>query len=160
MMWNWKLVYEDETCAFYCDLDKIVDTAGDEDGLYASTECYMPLPERCAIWTSLAFKKKTTKKRYVKERKKTGFPVTGYEDYQYSLCLVEFDTQKVQYRIIPAADYDGSDCQIGDSTLFGNNYPPLIEGVSGSWASIRSKKTQPMIKALYKMFSAQRLYQF
>ena len=152
-MWNWKTVFEDDTYAFYCDLDNIIDTAGDEEGCYASTECYMPLPERCGIWTSLFLKKKAAKKRYVAARKKGGFSTSGYEDYHYSLCLVEFDRRTMKYRVIPAADYDEEDLQIGDSTLLDAVGPPLIDGVTVDWSSIRSKKTHAMIKALYKLFS-------
>jgi hypothetical protein len=153
-MWNWKTVYEDDRYAFYCDLDNIIDTAGNEESLYASTECYMPLPERCGIWTSLFLKKKTAIKRYVAARKKGGFPIAGYEDYHHSLCLVEFDRKNTKYRVIPAADYDEKDQQIGDSTLLDTVSPPLIDGVTDDWSNIRSKKTHPMIKALYKLFSA------
>ena len=74
-MWNWKTVYEDDTYAFYCDLSNIIDTVGDEEGCYAGAECYMPLPERCGIWTSLFLKKKAVKKRYVTARKKGGLPL-------------------------------------------------------------------------------------
>ena len=60
----------------------------------------------------------------------------------------------MKYRVIPAADYDEKDQQIGDSVLLDNIDPPLIDGVSVDWSSIRSRKTHAMIKALYKMFSA------
>jgi hypothetical protein len=153
-MWNWKTVYEDDTYAFYCDLDNIIDTAGDEEGCYAGAECYMPLPERCGIWTSLFLKKKAAKKRYVTARKKSGFSTSGYEDYCYSLCLIEFDRKNMKYRTIPTADYDEKDQQIGDSILLDVVEPPLIDGVTADWSGIRSKKTHPMIKALYKLFSA------
>jgi hypothetical protein len=153
-MWNWKTVYEDDRYAFYCDLDNIIDTAGNEEGLCASTECYMPLPERCGIWTSLFLKKKTAKKRYVAAREKGGFSIAGYEDYHYSLCLVEFDRKNTKYRVIPAADYDEKDQQIGESTLLDAVSPPLIDGVTVDWSNIRSRKTHTMIKALYKMFFA------
>ena len=152
-MWNWKTVYEDDTYAFYCDLDNIIDTAGDEEGCYAGAEHYMPLPDRCGIWTSLFLKKKVEKKRYVATRKKGGFSIAGYKDYHYSLCLVEFDRGAMKYRVIPAADYDENDRQIGDSTLLDTIDPPLFDGVTIDWSSIRSKKTHTMIKALYKLFS-------
>jgi hypothetical protein len=153
-MWNWKTAFEDDTYAFYCDLSNIIDTVGDEEGCYAGADCYMPLPERCGIWTSLFLKKKTAKKRYVTAREKGGFSTAGYEDYQYSLCLVELDRKNMKYRVIPAADYDATDRQIGDSTLLDAIDPPLIDGVTIDWSSIRSKNTHPMIKALYKLFSA------
>jgi hypothetical protein len=153
-MWNWKTVYEDDIYALYCDLDNIIDTAGDEEDLYASTECYVPLPERCGIWTSLFLKKKTAKKRYAAARKKGGFSTSGYEDYQYSLCLIEFDTGTMKYRVIPAADYNEKDQHIGDSLLLDSVDPSLIDGVTVDWSNIRSRKTHPMIKALYKLFSA------
>jgi hypothetical protein len=153
-MWNWKTVYEDDICAFYCDLDKVIDTEADADDLYASTECYMPLRERYGVWTSLSFKKKTIKKQYSEARKQMGFFIEGYEDYQYSLCLVEFDVKKMKYRIIPVMDYDTRDHEISDSFLFADAESSLVDGISGEWASIRSRKIHPMIKALYKMFSA------
>jgi hypothetical protein len=153
-MWNWKTVYEDDTYAFYCDLSNIIDTVGDEERCYAGADCYMPLPERCGIWTSLFLKKKTAIKRYVAARKKSGFSIAGYEDYHYSLCLIEFDTGTMKYRVIPAADYDEKNQQIGDSELLDVVDPPLIDGLTVDWSSIRSKKTHPMIKALYKLFSA------
>jgi hypothetical protein len=152
-MWNWKTVFEDDTYAFYCDLDNVIDTVGDEEGCYAGAMCYMPLPVRCGIWTSLFLKKKAAKKRYVAARKKGCFSTTGYEDYQYSLCLVEFDRKSMKYRVIPATDYDEKDQQVGDSTLLDIVDPPLIDGVTADWANIRSKKTHPMIKALYKLFA-------
>jgi hypothetical protein len=152
-MWNWKTVYENDACVFYCDLDNIIDTAGDEEGRYASTECYMPIPQRFGVWTSLSLKKKTAQKRYIAARKKGGFPTAGYESYQYSLCLIEFDTGTMKYRTIPAADYNETDQQLGDSSLLDNIDPPLIDGVAVDWSSIRSKKTHAMIKALCKLFS-------
>jgi len=152
-MWNWKTVYEDDTYAFYCDLDNIIDTIGDEEGCYAGADCCMPLPVRCGIWTSLFLKKKAAKKRYMAARKKGGFSATGYEDYSYSLCLVEFNRKNMKYRVIPAADYDEKDQQIGDSVLLDNIDPPLIDGVTVDWSGVRSRKTHTMIKALYKLFA-------
>jgi hypothetical protein len=152
-MWNWKPVSEDDIYAFFCDLDKIVDTAGDEEGCYASTACYVPLPPRFGVWTSLFLKKKTARKRYVAARKKGGFSTDGYEDYHCSLCLIEFDRETMKYRAIPAADYNEADQQIGESSLLDNIDPPLVDGVTVDWSSVRSKKTHPMIKALYKLFS-------
>ncbi len=153
-MWNWKTVFEDEKYAFFCDMNNIVDTVGDGEGNFASTECYMPIPQRFGVWTSLFLKKKTTKKRYLTSRKKRGFSVAGYEAYSYSLCLVEFDSETMKYRVIPAADYDERDRQIGDAVILDVIDQSLIEGVATDWSSIRSKKTHPMIKSLYKLFSA------
>ncbi len=152
-MWNWKIAFEDEKYAFFCDMNNIIDTAGDGEGNFASTECYMPISQRFAVWTSLFLKKKPEKKRYLMERKKTGFSVAGYETYSYSLLLVEFDSGTMKYRVIPAADYDEKDRQIGDSSLLDPAHSPLIDGFATDWSSIRSKKTPPMIKALYKLFS-------
>lgn len=152
-MWNWKIVFEDEKYAFFYDVNNIVDTVGDGEGNFASTECYMGIPQRFGVWTSLFLKKKTVRKQYLVARKKGGFSTAGYDDYLYSLCLVEFDSGTMKYRVIPAADYNDSDRQIGDSIILDAIDPPLIDGIAIDWSSIRSKKTHPMIKALYKIFS-------
>lgn len=152
-MWNWKTVFEDEQYAFFCDVNNIVDTAGDGEGNFASAECYMPIPQRFSVWTSLFLKKKAARKRYLAARKKGGFSTAGYEEYLYTLCLVEFDSGALKYRVIPAADYNESDRQIADSIILDTIDPPLIDGIAPDWSSIRSKKTHPMIKALYKLFS-------
>lgn len=152
-MWNWKTVYEDDRYVFYCDLDNIVDTAGDGEGVYASTACYQSLPQRFGVWTSLFLKKKTARKKYVTARKKGGLSISGYEDYRYSLCLVEIDSGIMKYRFIPAADYNDTDRQIGDSSILDNVDTLLVEGVTTEWSAIRSRKTHTMIKALSKIFS-------
>lgn len=153
-MWNWKTIYEDDQYAFYCDLDNIIDTVGDEEGIYASTACYQSLPQRFGVWTSLFLKKKTTRTKYVTARKRGDLSISGYESYRYSLCLVEIDSGTMKYRLIPAADYDDKDQQIGDSTLLEAIVnPPLIEGLATEWSAIGSRKTHPMIKALCKIFT-------
>ncbi|HEX2964409.1 MAG TPA: hypothetical protein VHO84_01415 [Syntrophorhabdaceae bacterium] len=148
-MWNWKTVYEDEDYAFYCDVDQIVDTIGDGEGTFASTECYMPIPERFAVWTSLFPKNRAARKDYIDSRKKTGLSTTGYKNYRYTLCLVEFDSLQRKYRTIPAADYDGDDKQIGDSSLL--DCSPTLVKLSDKWTSIRSKDTHSMMRALFKI---------
>ena len=151
-VWNWKIIYQDNLCMFYCDLDKIVGTAADEEGLYAGTECYMPLPERFAVFTSLAFKTNAKKKRYMEERREKGLSIAGYENLQYSLCLAEFDRENERYRIIPVTDYDENDHELGDSSVFGQSGTRLLKGVACEWAKIRSRETHPMIMALYALF--------
>lgn len=153
-MWNWKLAFEDDTCVFYCDLDKIVDTVSDEAGLYASIDCYQPIPDRFGVWTSLSFKKKTSIKLYLQKRKETGLHIDGYENYQYSLCLVEFNTQTMKYRIIPATDYDKEDRQIGDSYILEIQGESIIVSLSDTWTDIISEQVHPMIRALYALFSS------
>ncbi len=153
-MWNWKTIFENDELSFYCDIDNVVDTVGDGEGNFASAECYMPIPQRFGVWTSLSLKKKTAKKRYLAARKRGSFSTAGYEDYLYSLCLVEFDSGAAKYRVIPTADFDGADRQLSDSTILDPVNPPLINGVATDWSPIRSKKTHEMIRALYKFFSA------
>ncbi len=153
-MWNWKTIFENDELTFFCDIDNIVDTVGDGEGNFASPECYMPIPQRFGVWTSLSLKKKAARKQYVAARKKGGLSVSGYEDYFYSLCLVEFDAGAGKYRVIPASDFDGADRQISDSSILDPVDPPLIDGVATDWSSIRSKKTHEMIQALYRFFSA------
>ena len=149
-MWNWKPVYEDEEYAFFCDLDNIIDTVGDGEGMFGSTECYMPIPERFGVWTTLFPKRKETRKNYLETRKKSGLPATGYNTYRYTLCLVEFDTSSHRYRSIPAADYNGNDEQIGDSSILECRL--FMEVLSKDWAGIRSKNTHPMIRDLFRVF--------
>ncbi len=152
-MWNWKPVYEDEEYALFCDLDQIVDTVGDGEGMFGSTECYMPIPERFGVWTTLFLKTGQIRKDYLENRKAGRLSTTGYNRYRYTLCLVEFDSSAHKYRAIPAADYNSNDEQIGDSSLLDGN--PPVAGLSDDWASLKSKNAPPMIRALFKIFNQQ-----
>lgn len=151
-MWNWKLIYEDGEIASYCDLDKIIDTEGGEDGIFASMECYRQLPPKFAVWASLTLKKKEAAKRYKEQRKEAGLPVKGYQQYRYTLCLIEIDAEKKRYRVIPATDYDSADNELGESSILSRRDEPLVEGLKTEWASINSRTTHSMIPAIFKRF--------
>lgn len=154
-MWNWKLIYEDGEVASYCDLDKIIDTEGGEDNIFASMECYRQLPPKFAVWASLIFKKKGAVQRYKEQRKGAGLPANGYQRFRYALCLVEIDAAKKRYRVIPATDYDSSDNELGESSILSDKNEPLVEGLKTEWASVRSRTTHPMIPAIFKRFLVQ-----
>ncbi|HOE16589.1 MAG TPA: hypothetical protein PLX02_03865 [Syntrophorhabdaceae bacterium] len=154
-MWNWKLIYEDGEVASYCDLDKIIDTEGGEDNIFASMECYRQLPTKFAVWVSLIFKTKEAAQRYKEQRKGAGLPAKGYQRFRYTLCLVEIDAAKKRYRVIPATDYDSSDNELGESSILSDKDEPLVEGLKTEWASVRSKTTHSMIPAIFKRFLVQ-----
>ncbi|OPY74264.1 MAG: hypothetical protein A4E64_02351 [Syntrophorhabdus sp. PtaU1.Bin058] len=149
-MWNWKPIFEDEEIISYCDLDKIIDTEGGEDGIFASMECYRPIPPKFAVWVSLTFKKKEAAKRYIEQRKGAGLPVTGYQRFRYTLCLIEMDATKKRYRIIPATDYDSADNELGESSILTDRNAPLVEGLKTEWASINSRSTHSIVPAIFK----------
>lgn len=151
-MWNWKPFYEDESISVFCDLDQIVDTQADQDGLYCSTDCYQGLPLRFGVFISIVLKNKDDMARYFEERKKRSLPVTGYKSYRYSLCLAEIDGGQMRSRVLPAGDYDGKDRQLGDTCIITDITPPIFAGVDENWKPIRSKKTHPMIRELAKLF--------
>ncbi len=149
-MWNWKLIFEDEEAASYCDFDKIIDTEGDEDNIFASMECYRQLPPRFAVWTSLTLKKKEAVKRYKEQRRRAGLPLEGYQRFRYTLCLIEIDATKKRYRVIPATDYDSADNELGESSILDDKDSPLIEGLATEWSAINSRTTHMMIPAIFK----------
>jgi len=152
-MWNWNLIFEDGEIISYCDLDKIIDTEGGEDGIFASMECCRPISPRFAVWASLTFKKKEAVKRYIEQRKGAGLPVTGYQRFRYTLCLIEMDAIKKRYRVIPATDYDSTDNELGESSILADKNAPLVEGLKAEWASINSRATHRMIPAIFKRFA-------
>lgn len=154
-MWNWKLIFEDGEVASYCDLDKIIDTEGDEDNIFASMECYRQIPPKFAVWASLTFKKKEAIKRYREQRKGAGLPVKGYPQYRYTLCLIEIDATKKRYRVIPATDYDSADNELGESSILNDKDAPLIGGLKTEWTAINSRTTHRMIPAIFKNLLAQ-----
>lgn len=151
-MWNWKPFYENEVISAFCDLDQIVDTEADEDGLYCSTECYQPLPPRFGVFVSIVIKDKDSIARYLEERKKRSLPMTGYRSFRYFLCLVEINAREMISRALPAGDFDSQDRELGGTCIITDITPPVLAGVDETWKPIRSKKTHPMIRSLAKMF--------
>lgn len=151
-MWNWKHFYEDDNISVFCDLDQIIDTEADEDGLYASPDYYRPLPTRFGVFVSIVLKKKEDVARYLEERKKRSLPVTGYKSYRYSLCLAEIDLKQMVCRVLPAGDYDVKDKELGEACIITEAMAALLPGISDEWKPIRSKKSHPMIRELAKKF--------
>ncbi len=151
-MWNWKHFYEDDNISVFCDLDQIIDTEADEDGLYASPDCYRPLPTRFGVFVSIVLKKKEDAARYLEERKKRSLPVAGYKSYRYSLCLAEIDLKQMVCRVLPAGDYDAKDKELGEACIITEAMAALLPGISDEWKPIRSKKSHPMIRELAKKF--------
>lgn len=151
-MWNWKPFYEDESISVFCDLDQIVDTEPDENGLYASPDCYRPLPLRFGVFLSIVLKNKDDMARYLEERKNRSLPLKGYKSYRYSLCLAEMDMHDMRCRILPAGDYDSKDRELGDACIITDVTPAILSGINDEWKPIRSKRSHPMIRALAKMF--------
>jgi hypothetical protein len=151
-MWNWKHFYEDDAISVFCDLDQVVDTEADEDGLYASPDCYRPLPTRFGIFISIVLKRKEDVTRYLEERKKRSLTVTGYKSYKYSLCLAELDLRQMTCRVLPAGDYDVKDKELGEACIITEALAALLPGINDEWKLIRSKKSHPMIRELAKKF--------
>ena len=151
-MWNWKPFYEDEAISVFCDLDQIVDTEADENGLYCSPDCYQPMPLRFGVFVSIVIKDKGGIARYLEERKKRSLPVAGYRSFRYCLCLVEIDARQMISRVLPAGDFDSKDRELGDTCIIMDITPPILAGVDENWKPLRSKKTHPMIRELAKMF--------
>lgn len=151
-MWNWKPFYEDDACSVFCDLDQIVDTEADENGLYSSMDCYRPIPLRFGVFISIVLKNKDDIERYIESRRKDSLPVAGYKAYRYSICLAEIDASKMHSRVLGAGDYDSKDRQLGEFCTITDIVPPVLSGVDGDWKPIRSKKTHAMIRSLAKLF--------
>jgi hypothetical protein len=149
-MWNWTAIYEDDAFVYYCDLEKVIDVEGDEDGIYDSVECYRPMPEKVAVWLSIVCKNKEYVKKYKEQRKAMRLTTNGYTHYQYTLCLVEIDAKNNRYRVIPAIDYDEKGHELGTSSILTDEHHPLVEGIKTDWAPIRSRKTHKMIPDLLK----------
>lgn len=151
-MWNWKHFFEDEHISVFCDLDQIIDTLADEDGLYASPDCYRPLPTRFGVFISIVLKKKEDIARYLEERKKRSLPLTGYKSYKYSLCLAEMDIPLMTCRVLPAGDYDVNDKELGEASIITEAMAALLPGINDEWKPIRSKQSHPMVRRLAKKF--------
>jgi hypothetical protein len=153
-MWNWKLMHEDKEIICYCDIDSINDPVEDEDGYYSSVECYQAIPRRVAAWMSFFFKSKEAIRQYIEHRVNKSLPVEGYEDFNNTLCLVEIDSEKMLYRVIPAIDYDDKNNELGQSTALDIEGQALLKGMEGDWSPIQPRKTHKAIHALYKFVYA------
>jgi hypothetical protein len=149
-MWNWKLIHEDKEVICYCDIDSINDPVEDENGFYRSTECYQAIPTRVAAWMSFFFKNEEAIRQYVEHRENAGLPVEGYEDFNNILCLVEIDSERMLYRVIPATDYDDKSKELGRSVVLDIEEQALLKGMKGDWSPIRPRKTHKAIHALFE----------
>jgi hypothetical protein len=152
MMWSWKLIYEDKTFNFFCDIDNVVGCEELNEGFFAGVECYRPLPEKIAVWVSVGIKAREVLRQYIEKRKKAGLSVDGYQDFSYTICLVELDAAHQLYRVIPAADIDKRDQQIGESSLLDGTKDPLVKGLKADWSKIDSPKTSKAITLLFNFF--------
>ena len=149
-MWNWKLMHEDNEVICYCDIDSINDPVEDENGYYSSVECYQAIPTRVAAWMSFFFKSREAINQYIDHRQNSGLPLGGYEDFNNILCLVEIDSEKMLYRVIPAIDYDDKNNELGQSTVFDIKGQALLKGMKGDWSPIQPRKTHKSIRALFE----------
>ncbi|MHB8108664.1 MAG: hypothetical protein ACYDHW_01375 [Syntrophorhabdaceae bacterium] len=151
-MWNWKPFFENDNISAFCDLDQIVDTEPDEDGFYASPDCYRPLPPRFGVFVSIVLKKKEDIDHYLNERTKRSLNMTGYKSYKYSLCLAEIDAREMICRVLPAGDYDVKDRELGQDCIITEALAAILPGINDEWKPIKSRKSHPMIRNLAKMF--------
>lgn len=150
-MWNWKLMHEDNEVVCYCDIDSINDPEADEDGVYRWAECYQAIPKRVAAWMSFFIKDREAIRHYIEKRERTGLPIEGYEDFNNVLCVVEIDSEKGIYRVIPAMDYDNKGNGLSQSTALDDEGKSLFKGgLKGDWSPIRPRKTHKAIHALFK----------
>lgn len=135
-MWNWKHIHEDKDFVCYCDIDNIIDPDADEDGFYASVECYQGIPEKTATWVYFFFKNNKTIKSYMEKRKTAGISVDGYEDFNHTLCLVELDNRNKLYRVIPITDFDNQGNELGQSMVIPRKGRSFLKGLKGEWTPI------------------------
>jgi len=151
-MWNWKLIYENETFNLFCDTESVAGSEENEEGMFPSVECYQSLPDKVAAWVSIGIKDKGVIKEYTERREGAGLPTEGYEAFSYTLGIVELDSPNKLYRIIPAMDHDVRDQQIGTSTLLDGKKDVLLKGMKNDWSKIDSPKTSKAIKKLFQFF--------
>jgi hypothetical protein len=152
MMWTWKLIYEDETFNLYCDIDNVVGSEEIDEGIFGSSDCYRPLPEKIALWVSIGIKSKGILMDYVERRKKSGLSSDGYKEYSHTLGLIELDAANNLYRVIPAVDLDEKDQQLGTSSLLEGKKASLLKGFKSDWSKIESPATNKAVKLLYNFF--------
>jgi len=143
-------MHEDENLLCYCDIDSINDPIEDENGLYTSFECYQVLPKTVAAWMSFYVKNKEAVRHYIEQREKAGLSIEGYQDLNNILCLVEIDSEKMIYRVIPAIDYDKNNREIGQSTVLDYENQSVLKGMRNDWTPIRPRKTHKAIHAVFK----------
>lgn len=151
-MWNWKLIYENETFNLFCDTESVAGSEENEEGMFPSVECYQPLPDKVAAWVSIGIKDKEFVKEYIGRRQEAGLPTEGYEDFSYTLGIAELDAPNKLYRIIPAMDLDVRDQQIGASTLLDGKKGMPVKGMKSDWSKIDSPRTSKAIKNLFNFF--------
>ena len=101
---------------------------------------------------SIGIRDRIILKEYIEQRKKAGLISDGYDNFSYTLGLVEFDAANNLYRVIPAMDLDEKDQQIGASSLLDGTKAPLLKGIKGDWSKIGSPKTSKAIKLLFNFF--------
>jgi hypothetical protein len=152
MMWNWKLIHEDDEFVIYCDIENVVGMEEDDEGSFPSAECYQSIPDKVAVWVSIGLKKPDTLKTYIRLRKKVGLPVEGYEHYDHTLGLVEVDALKGLYRVIPAIDFNEMDVQLGTSSLLAAEGGIALKGIAGDWSKVNGRMTSKAIKSIFKFF--------
>lgn len=151
-MWNWKLIFENETFNLFCDTESVAGSEENEEGMFPSVECYQSLPDKVAVWISIGIKDKEFIKKYIERRQESGLTTEGYETFSYTLGLVELDAAKRLYRVIPAMDLDERDQQIGASTLLDGKHGLSIKGMKSDWSKIESPRTSKSIKNLFNFF--------
>jgi hypothetical protein len=151
-MWNWKLIYENETFNLFCDIDNVVGSEEIDEGIFAAVDCYRRLPEKIAVWVSIGIKDREVLKNYVKRREQAGISSESYENLSYTLGLVELDAVNNLYRVIPAMDLDEKDQQLGTSTLLDGKKGLPLKGMKTDWSKIDSSRTSKAIKQLFNFF--------
>jgi hypothetical protein len=151
-MWNWKLIYENETFNLFCDTESVAGSEENEEGMFPSVECYHSLPDKVAAWVSIGIKDKEFVKDYIGQRQEAGLPIEGYEDFSYTLGIAELDAPNKLYRVIPAMDLDVRDQQIGTSSLLDRKKGLSIKGMKSDWSKVDSPRTSKAIKKLFHFF--------
>lgn len=152
MMWSWKLIYEDDTFNLFCDIDNVIGSEEIDGETFAGVECYRPLPDKIAVWVSIGIRDKGFLKKYNEQRKQAELSLEGYDNFSYTLGVVEIDAINKLYRFIPAIDFNEKDKQLGTSSLLDNDEDPILKGISGNWSKIGSPKTSKAIRLLFNFF--------
>lgn len=151
-MWSWKLIYEDETISLSCDIDNVVDSEELEEGLFAPVDEGRPIPEKIAVWASIAIKDREILTKYVTQREQAGLSVEGYENLSFTLSLIQLDAQGKRYRVIPVVDIDEKDQQLGTSSLLDETKGVMVNGIENDWSNIDTPTTNRAIQSLFAFF--------